>query len=100
MNIKSLFSGLGKGLAKVGLYVIKNVTDAQVDIAVGLVGVAAGKFIDNGQRREWAVKQLQTELKVPESLARWLVETAVLHIKAQALEAAEKAAKKAKELNK
>ena len=99
MNIGDFFSGLGKGLVKVANYILRRVSDAQVDLAVGVVKIAAGKFIDNAQRREWAVGQIQKELKLPESLARWLVETAVLQLKTEAEEVVDKAANEAKKLN-
>lgn len=99
MDIKALFKNIGKGFVAAGKFILKRVSDSQIDIAVGIVSVAAGKFIDNGQRREWAVKQLMAELKLPESLARWLVETAVLQLKGEAEALVTKAATKAKAHN-
>lgn len=99
MNLKSFFAGLSKGLVKVANYIIKRISDSQIDVAIGIVRVAAVKFVDNAARREWAVSQLQSELKLPESLARWLVETAVLQLKSEAQELIDKAGDKVKELN-
>ena len=99
MNLKAFFSGLGKSILKAAKYILKRVPDAQLDLAIGIVKVAAGKFIDNDSRRSWAVHQLMTEAKLPESLARWLVETAVIHIKAEAEELIDEAAEKVKDLD-
>jgi hypothetical protein len=99
MNLKAFFSGLGKNILKAAKYILKRVPDVQLDIAIGIVKVAAGKFIDNEQRRNWAVGQIMSELKLPESLARWLVETAVIHAKAEAEDVIEKAGDKVKDLN-
>ena len=99
MNLKSFFAGLGKHILKAATYILKRVSDAQLDIAIGIVKVAAGKFVDNDSRRSWAIQQLMSQAKLPESLARWLVETAVIQAKAEAEELIEKAGDKAKDLN-
>lgn len=99
MSVKDFFGSFGKKLVKVGLYLVKFVSDAQIDIAISVVDAAVGRFSDNVQRREWAVAQLQEKLHVQESVARWLVETAVLHLKQKALEAVEAGGNKAKDLN-
>jgi len=99
MEVKKFFKGLGKGLALVGKYVLKFATDAQIDVVVGIVTISANKFIDNAERREWAVAQVQKELKVPESIARWLVETALLHVKARVAESIHDVGDKAKTFN-
>ena len=98
MNLKSFFGGLGKGILKAAKYLLKRVTDSQLDMAIGVVKIAAGKFIDNDSRRSWAINQLMTQGKLPESLARWLVETAVIHVKAEAEELIDKAGDEAKKL--
>lgn len=51
--------------------------------AMPLVEEAGTKFLDNTQRREWAVQQLMSRLHIPESLARAAVEAAVLIAKSQ-----------------
>ena len=99
MNLKTFFSGLGNGFLKVAKYILKRVPDTQLDLAIGIVKIASGKFIDNDSRRSWAINQLMTQGKLPESLARWLVETAVIHAKAEAEELIDKAGDKAKDLN-
>lgn len=50
--------------------------------AVSIVRAAMVKFGDNAERREWAVTQLRRR-GIPESLARWLVETALQEHKRQ-----------------
>ena len=99
MNLKEFFSGLGKNIIKAAKYILKHVTDAQLDLAIGIVKIAAGKFVDNDSRRSWAINQLMTQGKLPEALARWLVETAVIHAKAEAEELIDKAGDKVKDLN-
>lgn len=92
MNLSAFFSGLGKKLVLVSKFILKRIPDTHIDVAVGIIKTAAVKFIDNAARREWAVDQLVSELGVSESLARWLVETAVLQVKAETEELIDKAA--------
>lgn len=99
MNIKEFFADLGKGIANVAKYIIKRIPDAQIDIALAIVKSAAGRYIDNTQRREWAVGELQKEAKIPESIARWLVETAVLQLKAETEAQIDELGEKVKKLN-
>lgn len=84
MDISKLFKLVTAALAEAGLFLRKGVVDADIDVAADLVAAASAKFVDNASRREWAVDQLVARLGVPESIARWLVETAVLRLKAEA----------------
>ena len=99
MDIKSFFGSLGKGFAKVGDYLLHLISDADIDFAVGIVKELALKQIDNAAKRELAVDKVAKELKLPESVARWLVETAVLKLKQEAGKLIDKGADKLKTLN-
>ena len=99
MTLKEFFASLGKGFVSVGKYLIKRTTDDQLTFAVVVVRQAALRFIENNARREWAVRKLMEKLPISESLARWLIETAVQHVKAEAAEAIEKAGEAAKHAN-
>ncbi len=98
-NILDLFKTIGKAFASVGKFVVRFVSDAQLDIAIAIVKDAAVKFLDNEQRRAFAVAEVQARLSLPENRARWLVETAVLAVKAKAIEAIEDAGEKLKNSN-
>ncbi len=100
MSVKDFFAGLGKSMLAIAKYVLRLVPDAALDAAFAIVKQASIKFIDNTERREWAVGRLVTELKIPESLARWLVETAVLRLKAEAAELLDNASDEIKKHNK
>ena len=63
------------------VWISTHVTDKQREYAEYVVKEAALRFTDNNERREWAVKQIARRFQLPESLARWLVETAVTAIK-------------------
>lgn len=58
----------------------KGLTDKLVKDALTFVKVAAVKFADNAEKREWAVKALVSR-GIPESLARLAVELAVQILK-------------------
>jgi hypothetical protein len=98
-NFTDVLKQIGKAFASLGKYLAKFVTDAQIDIAIDVVRDAADRFIENADRREWAVKELQGRVHVPEAVARWLVETAVIAVKAQVAEALEKAGDELKKVN-
>ncbi len=83
-KLGSFFKKLGGGMKKLFSLVATLATDQQISVAMGIVQQFAGQQIDNARRREAAVARVQSKLKVPESLARWLVETAVQALKKQA----------------
>lgn len=56
---------------------LSHLSDEHIHVALSFVQMAAQRQIDNAQRREFAVSRTQAALHVPESTARWLVETAV-----------------------
>jgi hypothetical protein len=99
VDILKFFKKIGSSLAKAFNVLVKFVSDADIDEAVDVVQEAAGKFLDNAARREWAVAQVMQRLGVPERIARWIVETAVIEAKERAKAGVEKAGEKAKELN-
>ena len=99
MSLKSFFKALGKSFAKAGKFILSRVTDDQLVQAMVFVREAADKFVDNAARREWAVTQLMIKFHLPESLARWLVETAIQQIKAEGAKALDTVEEKAKSAN-
>ena len=99
MGLKSFFKSLGKTFTQVGKFILSRITDDQLVVAMLVVREAAGKFIDNTARREWAVAKLISEFHLSESLARWLVETAILQIKAEANDVLDTVEDKAKASN-
>lgn len=74
-------SALGNILWRIFKAIRSEITDEQWAIAVQIVKDAAVKFPDNAQRREWAVAKLMSFTNLPESVSRWLVETAVQSLK-------------------
>ena len=81
MNIfKKLFGGVKSLVEKIVALVKRHVSEYDLDLALHFVREAATKYVDNTQRREWAVSQLMRR-GIPESIARLAVELAVQLIK-------------------
>ena len=99
MSFVSFVKKLGKGLKAAASRIFKSITDQQIDIAIAIVKAASLKFTDNAERREWAVTKVQSELRLPESLARWLIETAVVQVKEEVAQLLDEAGEAAKKLN-
>src|SRR4051812_16833301 len=79
---------VGHLLAKTFSIIKKLVPEDQLAKAIELVRLAATRFVDNADRREWVVHELMTLLHLPESVARFLTELALQHVKADAIDAA------------
>ena len=76
MNIIGFFKKVGS-LLKKALGIIKElVPEETLALALVWVRVAATKYVDNAQRREWVVGILVAK-KIPEAIARLAVEIAV-----------------------
>ena len=99
MSFVSFVKKIGKGLQAAAKRIFKSVTDRQIDVAIAIVKAASIKFTDNAERREWAVEKVQSELRLPESLARWLVETAVIQVKEEIAQLLDEAGEAVKKLN-
>lgn len=81
MNLfKRLFGGVKSFVDRVIGLIRAHVPDEVLARAIQYVEAAALKFVDNSQRREWAVKQL-VDRGIPESIARLAVELAVQLVK-------------------
>ena len=91
MNIGRIFGFLGTAFARIGRAIMRVVNSDQLEQAIDIVKDAGVTFVENAQRREWAVAQIMTRFGVPERIARWLVETAVIELHELADAAAEKA---------
>ena len=84
----NIFSKIARTLKKIGTLVwkaldaagAKGLTDEVLQLAIKWAKVAAGKQLDNAQRREFVVGIL-TAKGIPESIARLAVELAVQAIK-------------------
>ena len=75
-TITTLFKKANTLLRKVwGLIEVAGVNDEIIEFALKWIKVANTKFIDNAERREWVVAILR-ERKIPESVARLIVELA------------------------
>lgn len=81
----SLLSALGRLFLRLGPLVLKGLKAAHrsglaevvAKHALVFVTLAADQFVDNEDRREWAVQQVMEKLHVSESVARMAVEIAV-----------------------
>ena len=91
MNVGRIFGFLGKAFAHIGKAILRFVKDDQLEQAIDIVKEAGATFIDNAARREWAVIQIMQRFGVPERIARWLVETAVIELHELMDSAADKA---------
>jgi hypothetical protein len=91
----NFLKNIGKFLTKTFKLIKKIVPDDQFAKAIDIATEAGKKFVDNAERREWAVKELMHFFPmISESVARFIVELAVQHIKSDAID---KAADKAKD---
>lgn len=80
----SVLSAIGGFFKKLGTWIKKGLvaavgaglTDEIVKAALGWVKVAADRFVDNGEKREFVVRMLTTR-GIPEGVARLAVELAV-----------------------
>lgn len=80
----NVFKALGKAFKAIGKFAVKafgiaqekGLTDDLVQLALGFVTAAAGKFDTNAEKREWAVVGLQAA-GVGENIARIAIELAV-----------------------
>lgn len=88
MNIKDFFVGIGHLLARTFGIIKRVVPEPILAAAIRVVKEAAEKFVDNAARREWAVEELMKLVGVSESVARFAVELAVQHLKADVLDKA------------
>ena len=78
-KIGNFFGKIGKLIAYAGL---KGLTDELVEVAKAWVKIAAGKELDNTQKREFVVKILASKFPaIPESIIRLAVELAVQAVK-------------------
>ena len=89
-NPWSWLIGFGKGITFALGFIKAQFNEEEIHHAAGLVKLAEAKFIDNSERREWVVGLLMKRL--PESLARLLVELALQFVKKQAADLTDKLA--------
>lgn len=77
----NIFTWIGSLFKKAfNIAVERGLTDELLNDAKKMVIVAAGRFADNSEKREWVVKLLVLR-GLPESVARFAVEAAVQLIK-------------------
>jgi hypothetical protein len=81
MFLVDFFKGIGHLLAHAFAIVKKVVPEEQLAAGIALVRQAAQRFVDNAERRNWVIAQLQSRFHIPESIARLIVELAVQHVK-------------------
>ena len=81
--IGHFFKKLGSGLLKVLGFINHYVSDDMLEQAAKkVVELGENALLNNETRRNQAVAWAMKELHLPESLARWTVETAVIKVKA------------------
>ena len=88
----NVFKAIGRFFTGVGALIVKamnfaqerGLDDALVAHAMWLVREAAGRYIDNAERNQWAVNELRRNLRaIPESVAKLAIELAVQAVKAE-----------------
>lgn len=99
MDLMEFFARFGKAFQAAGRFIVRHVSDNDIDIAVDYVREAAVKFLDNTERRNFVIQALMARLPISESVARWLVETALMRVKQEAIELIDKAGDAAKDAN-
>lgn len=88
MNISDFFRNIGHFLGRTFGIIKKIVPEALLVKAIGLCQQAAIKFTDNTLRRNWVIADLMKVPGMNESRARFLVELAVQHLKADVIDKA------------
>lgn len=86
MSFMDFLKSVGHIFQNIFTIIKKVVPEPVLELAIAKAQEAATKFVDNADRRAWAIGELMKVPGVSESVARLAVELAVQHIKADAID--------------